>query len=250
MNVTELVTLGTKIDIRLMPQLKKQEERGERAPVYKSRVTDFPSENEMEITMPTLVGRMVLFQMGAECNLIFFTKSGMYTTTATVTKRYRKENIYFLNLYLTGSLVKFQRREYYRVSYFSDLKYRIINYSIAHCDSIQEVEFQIDQEKSQFPQKSARTLDVSGGGLRFSTEQQLEERSFLYMQFSLTNGIMDEEFYQVGQVISSDKHPKEPKLFINRLQFLFKDLRDREKIVRFVFEEERRMRNKGADELK
>jgi c-di-GMP-binding flagellar brake protein YcgR len=248
MKVTELITLGTKVDIRLMAQLKKQEERGERAPVYKSGVSDFPSENELEITMPTLKGQMVLFKMGAACNLIFFTKSGMYTTTATVTKRYRKENLYFLSLYLDGSLVKFQRREYYRVSYLSDVKYQMIDYGIAHCDSIQEVEFQIKQEKPQLPVKSARTLDVSGGGLRFSTNEKLEERSYLYMHFCLTNGIIDEEFYQVGQVISSDKHPKEPQLYVNRLQFLFKDLRDREKIVRFVFEEERRMRNKGADE--
>jgi c-di-GMP-binding flagellar brake protein YcgR len=59
---------------------------------------------------------------------------------------------------------------------------------------------------------------------------------------------MDESFSLVGHVISSEKHPKDSDQYINRLQFHFKDLRDREKIVRFVFEEERRLRNKGADD--
>jgi c-di-GMP-binding flagellar brake protein YcgR len=248
MRVMELITLGTKIDIRMSAQLKNEEEGGEKAPVYKSRVCDFLSENELEVSMPTLGGRMVLFHMGSECNLIFFTKGGMYTTTATVTKRYRKDNFYMLTMYLTGALVKFQRREYYRVSYLSEVEYQIIDMGIARSDSIQEVEYQIEQEKGQFPVKRARSLDVSGGGMRFSTGDILEENTYVFMRFSLTSGIIDEDFSMVGQVISSEKHPKEKDLYTNRLQFLFKDLRDREKIVRFVFEEERRMRNKGADD--
>jgi c-di-GMP-binding flagellar brake protein YcgR len=44
--------------------------------------------------------------------------------------------------------------------------------------------------------------------------------------------------------VGSYSHEKSGGLFSNRIEFLFKDLRDREKIVRFVFEEERRIRKK------
>jgi c-di-GMP-binding flagellar brake protein YcgR len=248
MKVTDLITLGTKIDVRLSAQLKKQEEGREKAPVYKSRVCDIPSENELEISMPTLGGRMVLFHMGAKCNLIFYTKGGMYTTTATVQRRFRRDNIYLLSMNVTGTVVRFQRREFYRVSYLSELEYRPITMDIARRDSIQEVEYEIEQEADFFPVQQGRILDVSGGGIRFSSNMKLESRGYLLLKFQLKNGLMDEPFTLVAQIISSDKHPKEPDMYINRGQFFFKDLREREKIVRFVFEEERRMRNKGADD--
>jgi c-di-GMP-binding flagellar brake protein YcgR len=250
MKVTDLITLGTKMDIRLMVQMKKQEEGGERALVYKSSVCDFLSDTELEILMPTQGGRMVLFQLGAECNLIFYTKSGMYTTTATVTRRYRKDRIYLISVDVTGALVKFQRREFYRVPYIVDMGYQCITMDIARCASIQEVEHAIAQEGDSFAVQQGRTLDVSGGGMRFSTGTAIEENTCLFLRFRLKNGLYDTTFSMVGEVISSQKHPREPGLYINRIRFLFKDLRDREKIVRFVFEEERRMRNKGADKEK
>jgi c-di-GMP-binding flagellar brake protein YcgR len=250
MKVTDLITLGTKLDIRLEGQLKRQELGGEPATVYRSKVYDFLSDTELEIAMPTEGGRMVLFHIGAECYLIFYTKGGMYTTTATVLRRYRKERIYLIAIALTGAVVKFQRREFYRVPYLSDIEFRGITGDIARCVSIREVEEAIAQEEKPCPVQTGRTLDVSGGGMRFSTKKELENQTFLYMNFRLASGPKEIPFAMVGEVISSQKHPKEPNLYVNRIQFHFKDLRDREKIVRFVFEEERRMRNKGADDEK
>ncbi len=46
-------------------------------------------------------------------------------------------------------------------------------------------------------------------------------------------------------MIATEKHPAIEEMYIHRVKFLFRDLRDREKkIVRFVFEEERRIRRK------
>ena len=45
-------------------------------------------------------------------------------------------------------------------------------------------------------------------------------------------------------MIATEKHPTIEEMYIHRVKFLFRDLRDREKIVRFVFEEERRIRRK------
>jgi c-di-GMP-binding flagellar brake protein YcgR len=172
----------------------------------------------------------------------------MFTTTATVTRRFRRDGIYLLAMNITGAIVRFQRREFYRVSYMVDVDYQTITREIARSSSSQEVEYAIMQDPDLFAIQKGRMLDVSGGGLRFSTKEQLEYHSYLYLGFRLKNRMMDESFSMVGQVVSSQKHPKEPDLYINRVQFLLKDLRDREKIVRFVFEEERRIRNKGADD--
>jgi c-di-GMP-binding flagellar brake protein YcgR len=244
MKVTDVITLGDKIDIRLSRQLRKQENGGEEAAVYQSSVSDYLSDKELEISMPTQGGRMVLFQMGAECSLIFYTKGGMYTTTATVTKRFRRDGLYLLTVLLTGSLVKFQRREFFRVDHSSQVEYYKITMEIAKSRTMQEIFTAIEEEPEAFSKQTGNMQDVSGGGIRFSAAEGLEPNTYVLVKFRLSNGKMDESFRLVGQVVGSYPHERASGLFNNRIEFLFKDLRDREKIVRFVFEEERRIRKK------
>ena len=74
MILSEVVQLGDKIDIKM-----KKHTEGKLSEVsFQSSVCDFLSDWEIEIGMPSYEGRMVLFQIGAECNFIFYTKRGMY----------------------------------------------------------------------------------------------------------------------------------------------------------------------------
>jgi c-di-GMP-binding flagellar brake protein YcgR len=182
--------------------------------------------------------------MGAECNLIFYTKGGMYTTTATVIKRFRRDGLYLLTVLLTGSLVKFQRREFFRVDHASQVEYYKITMEIAKSRTMQEIHTAIEAEPDAFSKQTGNMQDVSGGGIRFSAAEGLEPNTYVLVKFRLSNGKIDESFCLVGQVVGSYSHEKSGGLFSNRIEFLFKDLRDREKIVRFVFEEERRIRKK------
>ena len=86
--------------------------------------------------------------------------------------------------------------------------------------------------------------NISGGGIRFVSGQWIKQNQNILLVIRLTNEYSDETFYLPGQVIATEKHPTIEEMCIHRLKFLFRDLRDREKIVRFVFEEERRIRRK------
>ena len=86
--------------------------------------------------------------------------------------------------------------------------------------------------------------NISGGGIRFVTGQSIKQNQNILLVIRLTNEYSDETFYLPGQVIATEKHPAIEEMYIHRVKFLFRDLRDREKIVRFVFEEERRIRRK------
>jgi len=76
------------------------------------------------------------------------------------------------------------------------------------------------------------------------TIQWIKQNQNILLVIRLTNEYSDETFYLPGQVIATEKHPAIEEMYIHRVKFLFRDLRDREKIVRFVFEEERRIRRK------
>ena len=56
--------------------------------------------------------------------------------------------------------------------------------------------------------------------------------------------MVQNKFVLVAQIIDSYGAINDSEKYINRGKFIFKDLKDREKIVRFVFEEERKIRKK------
>ena len=65
---------------------------------------------------------------------------------------------------------------------------------------------------------------------------------FVLLTFRLVNENTDECFYLVSQIVAIQKEDSDR--YSCRAKFIFKDLKDREKIVRFVFEEERKIRRK------
>ena len=123
MDFSNIILPGDKIDIRLIHQMNVEENGGQKANVYQSNVSEFISDQEMEILMPMQGGRMVLLQTGAECQFVFYTRSGMYKCRGIVHGRYRKESLYLLDVRIETELTKFQRREFFRIDYVTKLAY-------------------------------------------------------------------------------------------------------------------------------
>ena len=82
MKLSDVITPGDKIDIKMLHEANQEDNGGEIAKIYQSAVSDIFSDQELEISMPTSGGRMVLFQLERECSIVFYTKGGMYNCTA------------------------------------------------------------------------------------------------------------------------------------------------------------------------
>ena len=98
MDFSNIILPGDKIDIRLIHQMNVEENGGQKANVYQSNVSEFISDQEMEILMPMQGGRMVLLQTGAECQCVFYTRRGLYSCDVIVCERYRKDKTYLLRV--------------------------------------------------------------------------------------------------------------------------------------------------------
>ncbi len=244
MKLSDVITPGDKIDIKMLHEANQEDNGGEIAKIYQSAVSDIFSDQELEISMPTSGGRMVLFQLERECSIVFYTKGGMYNCTAVVKKRYRKENLYLLRIVITSGLQKFQRREFFRIPYTTPLKFYEISEQTAQLQTTEELFAEIQKSEYMDQVREGTTQNISGGGIRFVTGQSIKQNQNILLVIRLTNEYSDETFYLPGQVIATEKHPAIEEMYIHRVKFLFRDLRDREKIVRFVFEEERRIRRK------
>jgi c-di-GMP-binding flagellar brake protein YcgR len=194
--------------------------------------------------MPTENGRMVLFQVGLRVRMLFYTKKGLYTCYGTVQGRYKKENFFMLLVLLTSDPVKFQRREFFRVENNIELRYVPVPEEIAYLDTTQALFASLQSGSYIEQEKKAISCDISGGGIRFTAEEQLEKNSFAVVVIRLCNEKLDQTFYLVTQIIDAQQSQNNSGKYIHRGKFLFKDLKDRETIVRYVFEEERRIRRK------
>lgn len=236
MMISDYVSLGDKIDITYLHQNNGK--------IYKSSVFDFLDELVVEIGMPTEGGKMILFPVGFECSLLFYTQRGMYICDGKVLERYKKDGFYMISVKITSIPKKHQRRDYYRVNCGIDFNFYRITEEVGRLESTTELLEEITNPKYIPEKRLARTKDISGGGIKFVTDEELESGSYILTVMHLANDKLDHTFYLVTEIIDCIPMEKAPEKKLARGKFQFKDLKDRDLIVRFVFEEDRMLRKK------
>ncbi|MBQ2706268.1 MAG: flagellar brake protein [Agathobacter sp.] len=232
----EGVKPGDKIDINYLHQNNGK--------TYKSSVFDILSDTELEITMPTDEGKMILFQNGFECQFYFYTSKGLFTCEAVITGRAKRDNFYILNAKIKTGLKKFQRRDYYRVNTLIDFGFYKITDEVAELETTEDLFEEIADPKYLGLKQLARTKDISGGGIKFLVNEPLESREKLLIVIRLTNEKLDHMFYLVAEVIDCVALENSRDKWVARAKWIFKNIKDRDLIVRYVFEEDRMIRKK------
>lgn len=234
--ISDFARPGDKVDITYLHQNNGK--------VYKSSVFDFLGDTTVEIGMPTEGGKMVLFQLGFECSLFFYTQKGMYICDGKVVSRYKRDGFYLLSVKLISAPKKYQRREFYRVDSAVPFSYYKITDEVAALATTEDLFEEITDPKYIEEKRMALSKDISGGGIRFLTDEKVAEGSKILAVMRLTNEKMDHTLYLVAEIIESVRMENVPDKYITRGKFLFKDFKDRDLIVRFVFEEDRMLRKK------
>ncbi len=238
MKIADFARPGDRIDITYLHQNNGK--------VYKSSVCDYINDSVLEISMPTESGKMILFQVGFECSLFFYTQKGMYTCEGKVIDRYKRDGFYLLSMKITSTPKKYQRREYYRVDNSMEFLYYPITKEIAELETTGEIFDEITNPEYIEKKKIGRTKDLSGGGIRFIASEGYEKDSYLLVVLPLKNDKVEQTLYLVMQVIESFAIENLKDKMIVRGKFIFKEAKDRELIVRYVFEEDRMRRKKDS----
>ena len=156
--------------------------------------------------------------------------------------RYKTDNKYILLFELSSNLRKFQRREYYRLSCALEMNARVL----------EKEEIKALEQKSKYlvpglPLKRSIIVDISGGGIRFVGDYAYEPESLICCKYHLVIEGKDKEYTLISQIISVRELEEKPGLFEHRAKYINIDTLDREEIIKFIFEEERknRKREKG-----
>lgn len=249
MKVSDVIRIGNKIDIRVLQEVEQAEKTDGSVKTYKSQVLDFRSNGNIEIAMPMEAGKLALLQLGVRYELVFFTKDSLYRAVGQVKERYKKDNIYMLEMELKSQPEKFQRREFFRYPCLMDFKFYQLTEEQAMLDSVEEIFAEIRDENFYEKEQKGKIMDLSGGGIRFSTGQEQKQGTWILVELQLKSQTMDNQYYIVANVIETSKIEAAAEYkFMSRAKFSIKNDRVREEIIRYIFEEERRMRQQNSSE--
>jgi c-di-GMP-binding flagellar brake protein YcgR len=208
---------------------------------YTTKISDITSEDTLELLMPMEKTKLILLPIDAEYNVVVYTEAGLYQCFARVIDRYKTDSMFFLAIELTSNLRKYQRREFYRFSCALEMCAR----------NLEEEEINAVQQKSKIwlqpnrPIKRSVVVDISGGGLRFMSNQRYELGSMIYCSYNLVRGTERKQYELVGKVLEVRELENRPGTFEHRVQYYNIDEATREEIIQFIFEEERKVRRKS-----
>ena len=238
--LSKYIAPGSRIELQRTKRYRSTDE--EKNKVYVSQVVDIISDDRIEIAMPMEKTKLILLPVDVEYDLYFFTANGLYQCHARVVDRYKNNNRFSLLLELTSNLRKYQRREYYRFSCALEMNSR----------PLQEEEVQAIEENNvvltpELPLQRSVIVDISGGGLRFVAEYAYEVDSLILCKYFLWIDGENKEYTLCGRVLSVKKVDNRPGFFEHRVQYVNMDKDNREEIIKYIFNEERKIIKKQSE---
>lgn len=207
---------------------------------YGSQVLDFDGDRTAKIAMPIREGKVIPLEIDDDYNLCFFTNSGLYQCTAQIKKRYTENRMYVMDVIFLTPLKKFQRRKFYRLDCLFPIRYRIVPKEQFE----KKNEAEQDNEKDEILWKEGTISDLSGGGIRFhgNVECKKEDLVEIVLPLSLQSGIVPLSLYM--KVVSCVHFEGSRVAYETRGEFLNINEKERETVIKYVFEEQRRRMRK------
>ncbi len=243
--LTSIITPGDKLEItkNLSEKRRKQleEEKSIFAGVLVSQAFEAIDDTKLRIAMPIVEGKLILLPVNSRYNVVIYTKGGLYKSSFIVLKRYKQDAIYGLEVELIQPLKKFQRRQYYRLECMIEIEYICVD------EEFMSQELDDDDIKKKFELESAvkgTVLDISGGGIRFSSAEHLEKGSIVLVKLNIRVSEDKSVYGVLGKVLESRIIRNSLGLYEQRLEYQEISGKSRETIIRYIFEQERRLRKK------
>lgn len=237
--ISNLIAPGNKIEIK---KIERNVEKG-KIKTYYSQIYDIiDKENIVKVAMPLIGTKVILLGMDVNYEIAIINGNGMYICQGTVVNRYKEKKLFVAEIKLYTGLEKLQRRQFFRLESNIDIEYIVLEEKEANAllaMSNEEESFTILEEKEVI---KGITLDISGGGIRFTSDRIHKSGEYLRIDFSLLVQGKERRFLVFAEIISSEKIINRSGVYDHRVCYHKISNKDREDLVKFIFEEERRYR--------
>ncbi len=246
--LSKYIVPGRRVELRAIRRSSASKD-GERRKSHQCQVIDIISEDRIELTMPMEKGKLILLPIDGEYDMYFSGSGVLYQCSARVVDRYKNHNMYVLVMDLTSNLRKHQRREYYRFSCALEMNCRQLEEEeLAIEDGDVEGKSDGEEMTPELPLKSSIIVDISGGGLRFVANYVYDVQSVILCKYHLMVDGRIKEFNLKGKVLDVREVENRQGVYEHRVQYIDMDAEEREEIIKYIFDEERRaLRNTKGD---
>ncbi len=223
------VKVGTRLELEIL------DEDGLRtAPVMISKFEGVEDETNAIIAAPIFQGKIYPVPLDSELDVYFTDKRGIsskrFKFRAKVKDRQTVENLQYLKLKLTGKITTVQRRKYFRLEYFMQVEYRVV-------DSLDP------QDNEHIPFKKALTNNLSGGGIGIMLDEKLDIGSIVECIIKTDESKQVRFFGCVKRY--EEKETKGRLKYIIGIAYIRINDKDKEAVIKFIFNEQRKMRRRG-----
>jgi c-di-GMP-binding flagellar brake protein YcgR len=235
MNITDIMEPGRRVDIEKLGNYAGNDELKKISHITK--VYDIPDDDTIEIVMPMDHGKMIVLDVGDEYKLFLYAKKGLYSCETEVIDRRNDANVSVAVLAINTDVVKVQRREFFRFDCIMGMTARELgdleaqNYMNTHV-----LNTMVD------PTEKCVIMDISGGGMKFVSAAHFKKGGLVHVRFIMNVRGENKKYDVVVRLLYVDPSAANPRNTEYRGEFLFLDGGDREDIIKFIFDEQRKAR--------
>ncbi len=214
-----------KIGDRLEISLKRDNELGR---IYVSQVSNILDTTQVTVMMPISYGKLVKLPIGPGFMAIFFTEKGMLRFDVSVVKYIKEDQFNMVVLKLESGGEKMQRRNFFRYQCMLPMKFSVINETDLESEGKDEVISEMFD---------GITKDMGGGGVRFVTNAEIDGKATINVIIMLG----DKEYcVAIAKVLYTLRFPTSAYKFQYRTKFVSILPEEQEKIVQFIFNQQRK----------
>lgn len=217
--ISDILKIGDKIQL-----LRLNDRKDEKS--YPSQILDIIDDDTLVISGPIHKSNFVLIHINDKVRIICTVENkGRYTFDAEVIK-VEHEGVYKLKVKRITDIAKYQLRQYFRLN----ISIPVTKY------------FVIKNEKGdKLLKENCRTKDISGGGLQLYSNYRHSVGDIIRCQFSLDGYIVDVDA-EVVRIVKVDTFEFDYALGVKFINIIS---RDRDRIIQFIFDKQRKLRKKG-----
>lgn len=236
------LVIGSRMELVSKKSLRNNEERI----VYASQILDF-NDDSIVCAMPIHEGRIVPLEAGKRFDAYFYVGTKIFRADCTAIDRGRDNNIHTVTIQLDSELLKFQRREYFRLSCVLPVSVKKVITLNVKADEEAVTNTKSEEKtacKEQEDIDNCKIVDISGGGIRLQSKKKYQKDDYMMLDFDLDiDGSISHKSI-IGKVVESRANDNDGTLFANRLQFVDIDRLDREEIIKYIFGQQRNILKK------
>lgn len=214
---------------------------------YTSSIQEITPEGTLCIGAPVSRSVVIHLRAGDTVDIVYYRPQGMLTFTAGVLRDYEEKGIQLAEIEIKSTISRFQRREYVRLDISLALRLSMLAAPDEMRDMPAEQTLSLAYDQTSAAQKKRSdapfegvTADISGGGLRAFIPTPLQSGTLLECTLWLRNG---DSFRSQAKVVRAGESGEGGKLpYTIGLQFVNVNEQARRKIIKYIFDEQIKIR--------